>query len=123
MMKKIGYLCVLVAFMSLIQGCETMGYKDKAEPAHVKQGTSVAEMLEQANQLILAKRMDSAEGLLERVVSIEPNNAKAWYMLSKVRLEDGYKEDALSFAQKALLLSGKDEKLKWQIISLMKQIN
>ena len=45
---------------------------------------------------------------VERALSIDPNNAALWIELAEIRLAEGNRDQADSFARKALTLAGND---------------
>ncbi|HEV8383258.1 MAG TPA: tetratricopeptide repeat protein [Candidatus Acidoferrales bacterium] len=65
--------------------------------------------------LVEADHWKRARAALEPRVQANPNDAKALYLLSKVRVKYGDLDGAISLAEKAVALDGRSAEYQWQL--------
>jgi len=65
---------------------------------------AAGDRLQEANRLLGEEKAEEAKALLEPLVSEEPENAQAWFLLGRARLLSREYEDALAAARRAVEL-------------------
>lgn len=81
---------------------------------------AVGSLLASAEKSSYSGSLDSAAASIERAIRIEPRNATLLYKLAEIRMKQSNPRLAEDLAKKAMLLSGKDNRLKkqcWLLIS------
>lgn len=81
---------------------------------------AVVALVEQARQDRRRGDLERAAGRLERALRIQPDNARLWYELAVVRLEQGQPRLAEELAKKSLQLARGDVELQqrdWRLIA------
>ncbi len=81
---------------------------------------AVVALLQSAGEQQRAGNLDNAAATLERALRIEPGNARLWYQLGEVRLQQQRWSQAEQVAQKSIRLAGGDRTLQaagWRLIA------
>ncbi len=73
---------------------------------------AVLVLTKQANNQLVAGKLDRAASTLERALRIDPDNAMLWLRLAEVNEKQGKQSQAASMAKKAMMLAPGDNAIK-----------
>jgi tetratricopeptide (TPR) repeat protein len=112
-----GCLLLILSAALFLGGCTTL--QPGAPPVQPSGNTAVITLLNNAQSLAAAGRMDEAGENLERALRIEPRNPVLWQKLARVRLVQGRYRQAENLAAKSNVFSGRNRYLRaenWRLI-------
>lgn len=95
--------CVLSLVLAAAPACTPTPQVDPAE-----QAAQLKRNLANAKARVADERWKEAEGLVQAVQAVEPNNVEAFNLLAQVRLANKQLDEALALADKALAADGKN---------------
>jgi len=84
--------------------------------------TASSTLLQGVDAAIAQGDLERAAALCERALRISPRDALLWYRLASVRAQQGRRNEAEGFAQRALSFSSTDRALEAQIQALLRSL-